>query len=228
VGLLSGCIFPFDAVVHGSDETTTVSNAFTGFSKVSISNACDAVVTRGEAYSMVVEVNDNIEKYLNVETSNGGVFITLDNNHNYTHLTFKVTITMPDLEAVTCSDASKLSISGFSSEKPFTASVSDASNVNGNISCGNVSIRASDASDITLTGNAGDLSCKATDASKLMLRNLLCKNVVVDVSDASEARVSVSGTISGKATDASKVTYYGDSVKGSISVHDGSKVLRGE
>jgi hypothetical protein len=220
-------MFPLD-MVSGSDDTTIVSKAVSGFSKVSVSDACDAVITRGEAFSVAVEINDNFEKYLNVEQVNGALNIYLDNNNNYTHLTFKVTITMPELENVSCCDASKMTISGFNSEKSFNAAVSDASKLNGTLNCGDITINITDASEASLTGNAGDLTCTVKDASKLRFKSMECNNVAVTIADASEADVYVSGKLTGAVTDASKVVYYGNVVQGTLSVKDASKVVRGD
>ncbi len=227
VSLLSSCVFP-TGIIHGSDETTIVSKSYTSFTNVSVGNACKAVITRAETFSVTVEVNENIEDHLNVKIENGCLEIDLDNDYSYHHLTFKVSITMPELEKVSCCDASRMTVSGFDSDKPFSAAVHDASKLNGSLNCGNVVLHVSDASEATLTGVGRDLNCSVTDASKLNLRGMKCVNANVDISDASDAEVYVTGNLTGKVTDASKVTYYGYVVKGTLSVNDASKVVQGD
>lgn len=225
--LLSGCIFP-TGIINGSDETTVVSKSHTGFTKVSVSNACEAVITKAEAFSVKVEVNENVEEYLNVTLVDGCLNIDLDNGHCYNHLTFKVSIGMPEIENVSCSDASIMTLSGFSSEKAFTAAVHDASKLNGSLNCGDIAVHVSDASEATLTGVGGDLECTVTDASKLKLRGMKCGNANVAIADASNAEIYVNGNLTGKVNDASRVTYYGHVVKGTLSVNDASKVVQGD
>lgn len=225
--LLSSCVFP-TGLVNGSDETTTVSKAASGFTKVAVNNACDATITSADTYSVKVEINENFEKYLNVKLENGRLEINLDNGYSYHHLTFKVTITMPALENVSCSDASRMTLSGFNSEKTFNAAVSDASRLSGSLNCGNVSIKVSDASEVSLSGIGKDLTCTVSDASKLKCKGMKCINADLAVSDASDAEIYVTGNLTGKVTDASKVTYYGNVVKGTLTVKDASRVVRGD
>jgi hypothetical protein len=225
--MVAGCVFP-TGMIHGSDDTTVVSKSVSGFSKVSVCNACEAVITKAEAYSVNVEVNENFEKYLNVNYSNGCLDINLDNGYSYSHLTLKVTITMPELESVSCSDASRMTISGFNSEKAFSAAVCDASKLSGSLNCGDVSVTISDASEATLSGTGGDLSCTVTDASKLKFKEMKCKNGAITVADASNVDVNITGNLTGKVTDASRVTYYGNVVNGSLTVKDASRVVRGD
>jgi hypothetical protein len=225
--MVGGCVFP-TGIIHGSDDTTIVSKSSSGFTKVAVSNACEAVITRAETFSVKIEVNENVEEYLNVNMENGSLNISLDNCRSYLHLTFKATITMPELEKVSCSDASKMTFSGFSSENPFSAVVSDASKLNGSLNSGDISLNVSDASEVSLTGVGENLTCTVSDASKLKLKEMKCNNAAITVSDASNVDVNVTGNLTGKVTDASKVTYYGNVVKGTLTVKDGSKVVRGD
>ncbi|HEX2956956.1 MAG TPA: DUF2807 domain-containing protein [Chitinispirillaceae bacterium] len=225
--LLSSCIFP-TGIVIGSDDTVVVSKSFSGFSKVAVSNACEAVVTRAETYSVSVEINENLEDHLNINLKNGCLDINLDNNYSYHHLTFKVKITMPELENVSCCDASRMTISGFNSEKTFSAAIYDASKLNGSLNCGDILMKIYDASQASLTGTGKNLTCTVNDASTLKFKTMKCNNAALTIADASEAEIYVSGNLTGKVTDASKVVYYGNVVQGTLSVKDGSKVVRGD
>jgi hypothetical protein len=221
----TGCFFP-NAIIHGSFETVTATSSEAGFTGVSVENACEATITRGDAYSVSVEINDNIEKHLNIENSNGTLYITLDNGHAYNNLTFKVTITMPVLESVSGSGASEIAVSGFDADNSLSVDLSGASKLSGDIGCADATFELSGASDVAITGSAGDISCDASGASTIDLRDFTCVDANIDLSGASDMRVNASGTISGKLSGASEVDYYGKPTVGSFNVSGASEVRR--
>ena len=224
--LLTGCIFPLN-IIHGSGDTVLVTSAETGFSKVSVSHACDAVVTRGDSFSVVVEIDDNIEKHLAIENNNGELIVTLDHGYIYDNLTFKATITMPELESIDGRGASAIAVSGFESNVPLHVELSGASEMEADIVCGDLSVDLSGASETSFTGSAEDLTCEASGASSLDFRQFPCRDATLDLSGASDIRVNASGTISGTLSGASEVLYYGSPTLGSFNCSGASEVRKG-
>jgi hypothetical protein len=223
---LFGCVNPLH-ILSGSSETIVVKYSATGYSKILVSDGCIATITRGDSFSIFVKINENLEKHLRIVRTNDKVAISLDEGYSYSHLTFKATITMPDLDAITGSDASEINVDGFQSAHSLAIDISDAGELAGTIICGEATLFVSDASKVNLSGNAGNLNCKLNDASTASLKDFFCKDAAVDIQDASELTLTASGTLSGTVNDASEMVYYGNPTLGTILVHDGSTVRRG-
>lgn len=221
----TGCFFP-NAIVQGSEETVVATSTETGFTGVSVENACEATITRGDAYSVSIEINENIESHLDIENSNGTLYISLDDNHIYNNLTFKVTITMPGLERVSGSGASEIEMSGFDSDGPLSVDLSGASELAGDIGCTDAAFELSGASTVAISGSADDITCNASGASTLDLRDFTCVDADIDLSGASDMRVNASGTIGGDLSGASEVYYYGSPTVGTFDVSGASEVKK--
>jgi hypothetical protein len=237
LALLSGCGL-FNAV-FGSGTITTLSEPNTGFTSVSLADACTGTVTCGAAFSVTIRMDDNLTQYLRVTQSGGTLTIDMEPNHSYRNMTFQVDITLPVLENLSLADATTGTLSGFSAAGAVTLNVADASvmtvnslnassvsvsardasTVNGSIVSASLGLQVEDASHATLSGNTTTMSITVKDASSATLSSLSALNASVNVRDASNARVSATGTLSGSVTDASSLRYAGSPSSVSVS-HD--------
>jgi hypothetical protein len=222
----SGCLFRY-GIVSGSEETVTVARAETDFDAVSVAYACEATILKGDSWSAVVEINENIVNYLTIEKSNGTLYVSLSDGHTYNNLKFKVAITMPELKTVSGSGASAIEVSGFNSDSPLAVDLSGASGLNGAISCGAVTLKLSGASRVDLAGSGGNLSCKGSGASKADLRDFVGNDALIDLSGASELFVNATGSIGGNLSGASVVYFYGSPTLGRFNLSGASEVKRG-
>jgi hypothetical protein len=227
VAWFTGCIFP-GAIIHGSEDTVTASSSASDFTAVSVENACEATITRGDVYSVTVEINENIESHLNIENVNRTLYVTLDDGHVYNNLKFKVTITMPELAEVEGSGASEITVSGFDAATGLLADLSGASELAGNLDCGDVTLRLSGASTVELSGSGADVACEASGASEVDMRDFSCEDAYMNLSGASTMRVNAAGTISGDLSGASEVYYYGSPTVGSFDKSGASEVKRAD
>src|SRR5262249_42976679 len=98
----------------------------------------------------------------------------------------KASITLPALESIGANGASKVTIDGFASDKPFRALASGASRLEGSLKAGAIDIHASGGSTVTLRGSAKDAKILASGASMLSLSDftLAAEKLIVDASGA--------------------------------------------
>ena len=75
--LLAGCRIMVE-VVYCSDETATVTSSKSGFTRVSIDNACEATITKGESWSIEIEISEDAEEHLKVVSSDSELRLSLN------------------------------------------------------------------------------------------------------------------------------------------------------
>jgi hypothetical protein len=213
VAMLSGC-FPIvvgGEQVVGSGRSTTEEYDFSGFTRVNVGSAFEVDITQGGDYAVAVTVDDNIVQYLDVRVDGDTLRIGLRPSvrFGFRNTVLRAEITMPDIEGLDLSGATRSRVDSFSNDKTVDIEVSGASQLNGNISSGEMNIEASGASRVELTGETGALDARASGASTLRLQDLASADTRVDASGASTVVVNPSGRLTGDASGASTVRYAG-------------------
>ena len=210
--LIAGCVtFPSISGVTSSGRDETKSYDLDGFTKVNVSSAFTADVARATAYKVEVTVDSSLLDRLDVRVSGDTLYIGLKSGTSIRGAaTMRAVVTMPELGGLNLSGATTTTISGFDSNKGLEVTVSGASRLSGDITCGNTRFNVSGASRVELAGAAGDVQANASGASTLALDDFRATDVNVDVSGASRATVNVRGTLDASASGASTVLYTGD------------------
>ncbi len=229
LAVFTGCRGVTQAII-GSGNLITQEMDFTDFTKLEISHVFQAKVTRADFFFISITVDDNLLEYVTIRKSGNTLRIYLKGGYTYIGTTKIVEITMPKIDKLSLSGASRGEISGFRSSDrlEFEASgasslniddlkagdtgfeISGGSRVSGGIEISKGSFTISGASSIDLEGYAGDISVEASGASHANLANFPVSNATVSISGASVVTVNASGTIDGNVSGASRLTYLGD------------------
>jgi hypothetical protein len=190
-GVLLGCE---DNAINGSGNLVIVEKDYQDFTGVDLAHAVEASIIRSDSFSVVITVDDNIEEYINVKKADDTLEIYLDEGYHYRNVTVEAEISMPYLDDLELSGASRADVSGFVSERDLDISVSGASKVNGDTTAGNVDIRLSGASKISLDGNGNDTVIKASGASQVNMDGFAADgDVDIDLSGASSLSLQGNG-----------------------------------
>jgi cytoskeletal protein CcmA (bactofilin family) len=180
-----------------SNAQTVKNYDYQGFDGLDISHWFDVEVIRGNTYSIVIEVSDDLEKYLLVKDSKGTLTIGLDNPSkkvlkNQNKLA-RATITMPVLTKLTLSGASKFHTNDqFDCGKNrFVMKLSGASLVYGlNVVAKETQISINGASTVRdIKGDFLEADIKVSGASKLY-GNISADELDIEISGASKAEVN--------------------------------------
>lgn len=181
-----------------------------GFTRLSMGNAFKIDVKQGNSYS--VTATGRAEDLDDIESSVKGGELRLGyKNHNWNknRKTVEVSITMPSLDGVDFSGASKANVARFSGVKSMDIEVSGASQVTMSLASPKVSVDLSGASSLALSGEGDVLTGEVSGASSLKGRDFSAKTVNIDASGASSAAVLASNTVNAEASGASSIRYSG-------------------
>jgi hypothetical protein len=229
--LLSGCCCPWtvtrvvrDINLRGSGNLVTSEMNLSGFTRLVISHAFVADVTQSDSYSVVITVDDNLVDHLDVSKRGDTLYVGMDNTSLFGDVTLRAKITMPTLEALEASGASKVTATGFRSSTRLDLEASGASSIGGEIDCGDVQVRVSGASSVTLDGSGGNGDIGVSGASRARLEGFALQDADVEASGASSATVNVAGQLNAQASGASTILYVGNPRLGRIEQSGASSV----
>jgi hypothetical protein len=211
MGLLAGCMIG-SAQLTGSGRTVTRDYDFSDFTRIEAGYAFEVDVQQGDSYSVEVTVDDNLEQYLDVTQDGDTVRLRLKPSVRFSlnRVTLRAGITLPTLEGLDLSGATRATVSGFESQENLDVQVSGASTLRGDITSGDARFGISGASTVTLDGAAGNLDLEASGASTANLEDFPVTDARVNANGASRAVVNVSGELNAEASGASSVRYTGD------------------
>jgi hypothetical protein len=194
----------------GSGNVVTEEFDLSGFDKVDVGSAFDVEIRQGDAFRVVVRVDDNVEQYLDVVKQGSTLRIDLKPHilTSLTAVTLEAEVTMPQLTGLELSGATNASVTGFESSEALRLNVSGASHA-------------------ALSGSGGDLILDVSGASSADLADFPVGDANVEASGASNVTVNVSGELNAEASGASHVKYLGSPTLGTIDSSGGSSVKPG-
>lgn len=243
VVLLPGCL----GLVTGSGELDTRQFDYSGFTRVEVGHAFDAEITQSDSFSISITADDNLFDYIVVTKSGSTLKIDLRAGNSYLNVTKEARVTMPGLERLSLSGATRGTISGFSSTGDFNVSLSGASSLDmADIAAGNVNfdisgasrvtgditaggdadIELSGASRVTLAGSAGDLRLDASGGSNAELDSFPVGDADVNLSGGSRATVNLDGRLDADISGGSHLDYIGQPTLGDLDISGGSSVSK--
>ena len=237
--LLTGC--------DSSGPVTTKQYDLAGFTGVRAGNAFKIDINQSNTYSVSIDAPQDWFDHIKVEKSGSNLEVSIDWGfwgfwHGFSNKA-GLHVTMPELDSLDISGAATCNATGFSSAhdfnlnlsgactanlniKAFDASltVSGASKLNGQLNMNDIRLNLSGASQADLMGTQSNMNLDCSGASQAKLRDLPAKDVRVELSGASSATITTSGTLDIFVSGASHLDYYGKPSIRQLNISGESKV----
>ena len=210
----------------GSGDLETEVYAFTNFTEVEISSAFEFEIEQSSSYNISVTADDNVIDYVQVSQVGQTLKIRLGRIAILGPVTLRASVTMPQLNGLTASGASRGTVSDFSSTEDLDITVSGASRVTGDITAGNVDFGISGASTIQLEGSANDIDANVSGASSFNLEAFIVNNADINFSGASSGTVNLDGRLDANLSGASRLWYMGEPTMGDINTSGASTISK--
>ena len=214
----------------GSGNLETEAYDFTNFTEVEISSAFEFEIKQSGSYSINITADDNVMEYVQVSKDGQTLKIGLRTGLGIflgpVSATLRASVTMPQLNSMTISGASRGTVSGFSSTEDLDITVSGASRVTGDIVAGNVGFGISGASTIQLEGSANDIDANVSGASHFNLEAFTVHNADINFSGASSGTVNLNGRLDANVSGASRLWYMGEPTSTDINTSGASTVSK--
>jgi len=202
--------------IGGSGNVVTQEMPLTGFDEVAVSHAFHVDISQGEAFSVVIRVDDNLVEYLQVVKEGNTLKIGLKPGQDVRNATLQAEVTMPELAGLDLSGASHVTITGFKPTQALVVDASGASHLRGDIEAGNASFDLAGSSGVTLSGSAQDVTIDAAGGSEADLSAFSVVDANVEARGKSQVTVNVSGRLDVDASNGANVYYLGNPTLGTI------------
>ena len=210
--------------VRGSGKIISIEKHISNFDKIKISNAFETNISYGHEYQIILNIDDNMEKYIKVEKHGSTLVVGLESGVSCRHTNLEIDLILPDIKAVGGSGASEINIDGFNFDHDFEIHLSGASEFDGDLITGNLLIDVSGASEVELSGSGHDLVIDGSGASDLDLGRFKVNNADIGLSGASDVTINLNGMLNVDMSGASEVKYLGNPKLGSISTSGASSI----
>jgi hypothetical protein len=228
--------------VVGTGNIITKSFDLRDFKSIEISNAIQFTISQSEEFSVSVSAHENVIPYLDIYQS-GSTLVVRMKSGSFSNTDANATISLPELDRLSVSGASKGSAKGFKETAALSNVISGASQLDLDVEVGGSDINVSGASRITghlvaqdtrfnisgasrceLDGSTGTTYIEVSGASRYNCPNLVLKNANAGVSGASHATLNTAGTLNVEVTGASTLDYFGNPNLNQVNVNGASQL----
>ncbi|WP_338875920.1 PspC domain-containing protein [Spirosoma sp. SC4-14] len=179
------------------------------FSKVDVGGAFVVRFRKGTTYKVVADGREKDLDDVNVKVDGNTLEVSLDRNGLFSwnnRRRIGLTITVPSIEELKLTGASKASLSEFDHYNNLNIEMSGACRTVFDGVVENLSVNLSGASNIVLRGRANKLDADLSGASKIEATSMNIDKASVDASGASHATLGQVGSLDSETSGASKVT----------------------
>jgi hypothetical protein len=225
--LAAGCTGLDEPAITGSGRVVASPVPVSSFSRLEVGGAFHVTATIGSANSVTLHVDENLLDLVDVHVSGDTLHIGTKSGANLHGANLSADATAAELTGVEVSGAAQVTLIGDTDAVSLDLSASGAGQLTGNIGAQHVRLELSGASHATLSGTAGALALEASGASDLQGQDLRVSELTVELSGASSASVTVSGSISAEASGASSLRYFGSPTFTKKDVSGGSSIEAG-
>ena len=197
--------------IRGNGNIKTEDRNVTGFNNVDVSGSFKVYIKQDSAYSVKVEADENLARYILMENENGTLVIGTEGNANLSGTKpIKIYVSSPAFRDLDVSGACEIFATDTVRGEVINVRLSGASGAEMLLDAPKVRAKISGASSINLKGRTKEFSIEASGASKVRCAELLSENADVDISGAGSAHVFASVKLNVHASGASNVKYRGN------------------
>jgi hypothetical protein len=181
------------------------------FKGVDVSGGIEVIITQDSAYSVKVEIDKNLQEFIEVYTDDNVLRIHQKNNTSLDATgDIKVYVSAPLYKELSASGACGFTSTGkIASEEGLNIDMSGASWAKLDVRAPSVTVSTSGACSVTLKGEAKDFKVDGTGSSDFNCFDLLTENADIDLSGAGNAEVTASVKLNATCTGAADVRYKG-------------------
>ncbi len=227
--------------IVGSGDIVSKDYNFKDFTDVEITTFFKYEISRSASFGVKVSTFQNVIDQLDITQSGKNLSVRFKPGVFSTDAT--ITITMPELNKLVVSGASRGSAKGFQSSNPIDLEVSGASQLDMDIMAGNSEVVVSGASKVTgelkagdtrievsgasgcdISGSAGLSTVEVSGASHFDSPDFQMQNTNITISGASRGAIYTKGTLNLEVTGASTLDYSGNPILSKVNVSGASTI----
>lgn len=224
--LLFSCRNFFGKRVHGNGNVTTQDRPVNDFKDIEVGGAAKVFVSQGDQHSVKVEVDENLQQFVEVYQEGGKVIVRTKDGYNLDPSgDLKIYVTAPVYHDIDVSGACDIiGQTPITNPENIAMHISGAGDMKMEVNAPHVSAEVSGSGNIDLKGETKSADLDLTGAGHAHCFDLKSENTKVEISGAGSAQVYASVRLDAEVSGAGSVDYKGGAsvdqhVSGAGSVH---------
>lgn len=162
-----------------------------------------------EPEQATIQMDDNIADLVDATVTGGQLRLGLKSGSSVRNASLSADITVAHLDQLIAGGASQVTLNSAPTGSTLTLAASGVSQITGPVDVGDLQVGASGASALALSGDVKNLQLSGSAAGQLRLSDLNAQTVDAELSGASDADVTASGTLAAQASGSSALHYHG-------------------
>ena len=158
--------------------------SISGFTEVEASDFFDVEISQGESYRIMVEADEAIVPYIDIDSRGNTLRIGLkDRTYNMQNTIQRVEVTLPALSRASIGNHTELILRDIKTDDSLVFVADDFSELRGVVDASDIQILVDNHSEITLSGSASQLTGDVSNHSSVDLIGLGVSEIDLDVDD---------------------------------------------
>jgi hypothetical protein len=222
-GITAGCA-RVGSSINGSGKIIDTDLQAENFSSLNVKGPFIIEIVQAPAYRVTLSTDENLINRIKVSIERKTLNLSINAPATFFPTSLKLKVEMPELVALNLSEAASAAIIDFKKVETLMIYLSKKSTLSCSVEAETLGLNIFDGSQVVVKGTTAVLEVDARDASKLDLGELDCSRARVNMTQASEAVVNVTGIVDITLDQASKFYYIGNPVFRETSVTGGSSI----
>lgn len=195
---------------HGSGRIITETKTVATFNAVDVSNSIDVELTQGNKNEVIVEADDNIIQYVNVENKGGVLHISFRSNVNVSNYTVKVKVTSPAFTKIEANSSADItSTNTITSADKISVTASSSADIDLKVDAPSILADAGSSATINLEGKTQQFEASASSSADINAENLKAESVNATAGSSGTCNVFASVKLNAEANSSGSVNYTG-------------------
>lgn len=210
--LLASCNWFGMRTISGNGNIITEKRSVAGFSEVSVGGPFQVEIRPGESYSVRIETDENLVRYINFDKDGRKLRIKVHNGINIrSKHGVKVFISMPEVRALSYSGSGKIVVDGkLQSDNKLEVSVAGSGDIEADVDCPEVNAVIAGSGTIKLSGQTREVKIDIAGSGDFKAAELLSERSKVSIAGSGSAWVFASTNLDISIAGSGDVYYKGN------------------
>ena len=211
--VLGSCNIKMSLGEVGNGNLTTEDRTISeDFNQIKSSSGMEVYLTQGEENKVVVEIDENLQEFVEIKVLNGSLKIGASENIKSAKAK-KVYVTYTELDNIEASSGSEVKANSVIKSQNLSLKASSGAEIDLEVFSQDLIARASSGAEIDISGKATSITAQASSGAEIDAKDLLVINCNAKASSGAEISVNVKENIDAKASSGGDIKYYGHPTK---------------
>lgn len=198
-------------VTTQANSQTTRNLDVDNFSKISLNISADVYIEQGSIQKVVAEGSERLINLLETEVKDGKWSIEYTERNIKTHNEkLKITISVPNLEAVKINSSGDITGSGTFTANEFYVGINGSGDVNLALDVKGLDLSVNGSGDMHLSGKANEIDANINGSGDIKADELKCNEVEIGINGSGDFYIHVNERLEAKVNGSGDVRYSGD------------------